>query len=159
MIFCVFILYFFEYNDDKSYMDSKGIDLLNITPVLIAQAIKTDRKLPQVIKPVEQSGKPELRSNMERADRGLFLQANAHNEQLRQKLQALARVLRERSSKKWKKKVSLRWKWQENQNLLCVEILDEATGALLEEAPLNELLSGLDTLDMSSHGLLIDKTA
>ncbi len=141
-------------------MDSKGIDLLNITPVLIAQAIKTDRKLPQVIKPVEQSGKSELRSNMERADRDvLFLHINAHDEQLRQKLQALTRVLQQRFSKKWKKKVSLRWKWQENQNLLCVEIIDEETGALLEEAPLNELLSGLNTSEASLHGLLIDKTA
>lgn len=139
-------------------MDSKGIDLLNITPVLIAQAIKTDRKLPQVIKPVEQSGKSELRSNMERADKEiLFLHPNAHDEQLRQKLQALARVLQQRFSKKWKKRVSLRWRWQENQNLLCVEILDEETGALLDEAPLNELLKGFD-LGSSLQGLLINKT-
>ncbi|MEZ0328198.1 MAG: hypothetical protein ABWK15_01285 [Dissulfuribacterales bacterium] len=140
-------------------MDPKGIDLLNITPVLITQAIKTDRKLPQVIKPVEQSGKSELRSNMERADREvLFLHPNAYDEQLRQKLQTLAKILQQRFSKKWKKKVSLRWKWQSNKTLLCVEIINTETGELLEEAPLNELLIGLDMSDSSLHGLLLNKT-
>ncbi|MDD3553209.1 MAG: hypothetical protein PHC35_01620 [Deltaproteobacteria bacterium] len=140
-------------------MDPKGIDLLNVTPVLITQAIKTDRKLPQVIKPVEQSGKSELRSNMERADRELLLlHSNVYDEQLRQKLQTLVRVLQQRSSKKWKKKVGLRWKWQADQRLLCVEFIDEETGALLEEVSVNELLSGLSASDSSLQGLLINKT-
>jgi uncharacterized FlaG/YvyC family protein len=140
-------------------MDPKGIDLLNLTPVLITQAIKTDRRLPQVIKPVEQSARSELRSTMEKAEKEALLLNPRIDERLRKRLKAFVRLLEQRAAKKWKKKVGLRWKWQADQNLLIVEFIDEATGELLEEVPLNELLKGLNQSELALHGLLINKTA
>lgn len=146
----------FVKNADKHNMDPKGIDLLNITPVLITQAIKADRKLPQAIKPVEESGRSELRSNMEKAEREL--NAGMHNVLLQQRLQALALGLQRRFKKKWGRKVVLRWKWQDDQTLLCLEVLDEADGALLEQVSLQELVQAFDATDLSAHGLLLNKT-
>jgi hypothetical protein len=137
-------------------MDNKGIDPVNINPALLMQ-IKSERKEPRNIKPVQESAKGTFQAPMDRRpDYGKF-----HGDIMRETGSGLiASILPKdlQSAKKYKTK----WRINEENGELILEISDRESGEvvkILTQKEIEKKLAEGGGKGSESFGYLIDKTA
>ncbi|MDA8161363.1 MAG: hypothetical protein M0022_00440 [Desulfobacteraceae bacterium] len=139
-------------------MDNKGIDLTNINPVLIMQ-IKSERKLPAVIKPVTDSAKSELNTPMDRPGYG---PAESYEDALvRGAGLADAMLPKElRATKRYR----MKWRINDETGELLLEITDKRSGEVvrvLTQKEVEQVLreEGKNEDSASYSGSILDKSA
>ena len=137
-------------------MDNKGIDPININPALLMQ-IKSERKEPRNIKPVQESSKGTFQAPMERrTDYNKF-----HGDIMRETGSGLiANILPKelQSAKKYKTK----WRINEENGELILEITDRESGEvikILTQKEIEKKLTEGGGNALESFGSLLNKTA
>lgn len=140
-------------------MDTKGIDVLGINPAVVNQTVRTDRRQPEVIKPVDHGGRTELNTTSDRSSSLLrLLEAMPHHDEVEKKLRLLAESLAGELAVN-KKKAKIRWRMDKKSKRIVFELVDEDENVLSEISPdaIMEYLMGKDKT--SPKGVMLDRMA
>ncbi|MGQ9500421.1 MAG: hypothetical protein ACUVQ6_08850 [Dissulfurimicrobium sp.] len=138
-------------------MDNKGIDPININPILLMQQIKSERKEPRNIKPVQESSKGTFHAPMDRRpDYNKF-----HVDIMRETgSRLIANILPKdlQSAKKYK----IKWRINEENGELILEISDRESGdivKILTQKEIEKKLAEGGGNGVESFRYLVNKTA
>jgi flagellar protein FlaG len=138
-------------------MDSKGIELPGINP-LIGLQIQPEKKQAPAIQPVEKAGKAKFRTVLDR-DRnpGLMEVMEGVSWNREEQARLAADILAEKLQRS--DQLEITWTTNEATGLLVVQVKDKSTGEVLRQIPPEEILREISNTAVDISGLLVNKTA
>jgi flagellar protein FlaG len=138
-------------------MDSKGIELPGINP-LIGLQIQPEKKQAPAIQPVERTGKGKFRTAMDRDRAPALMEViEGVSRNREEQAQLAADVLAEELQRA--DQLEITWTTNEVTGLLVVQVKDKITGEVLRQIPPEEILRGISDPAADISGLLLNKTA
>lgn len=138
-------------------MDSKGIELPGINP-LIGLQIQSEKRQAPAIQPVERTGKGKFRTALDRDRPPALMElmedvSRNREEQAQLAVDLLAEELQRADQ------LEITWTTNEATGLLVVVVKDKITGEVLRQIPPEEIVKGISDPATDISGLLLNKTA
>ncbi len=139
-------------------MDAKGIDVLGINPAIVNQTVRADRRLPEVIKPVEHGEKTELNTTSDKSSNLLrLLESMPRYDEIEKRLRLLADSLAGELGVE-QKKVKIRWRLDKKSRRVFFELVNEEDTLIRELSP-DEIMEHLQGVEQEAKGVILDKMA